>query len=294
MALKKLVPWWAKIGAKIVLARTQLDYRRWQKWGLFVHGAMDRPAYAVRVVRAHLARVGWTTCEDKVLLELGPGDSLGSAVIARTLGARRTYLVDAGRFATTDLGAYVELQRYLEREGFRPPDVASCGSFEDMLTLCGAEYITDGLPGLRRLPAASVDLVFSQAVLEHVRLVEFDETQREVRRVLRPDGVASHQVDLKDHLGGALNSLRFTLETWESRLMSESGFYTNRLRYSEILTSMRKAGLAPTVTDVQRWQTLPTPRSKLASHFQAMSDSELAVSQFDCVASIDPTLASRS
>jgi SAM-dependent methyltransferase len=288
MALKKFVPWWAKIAAKIVLARTRLDYRRWQKWGLFVHGAMDRPAYAVRVVRAHLERVGWHTCEGKVLLELGPGDSLASAVIARTLGARRTYLVDAGRFATTDLGAYVELQRYLEREGLRPPDVASCAAFEDMLTLCGAEYITDGLPGLRRLPDASVDLVFSQAVLEHVRLSEFDDTQREVRRVLRPDGMASHQVDLKDHLGGALNSLRFTRETWESPLMSESGFYTNRLRFSEILASMRNAGLAPAVTDVRRWSALPTSRPKLAAQFQAMSDSELAVHQFDCVARVDP------
>jgi hypothetical protein len=53
------------------------------------------------------------------------------------------------------------------------------------------------------------------------------------------------------------------------------------------VTSMQKAGLVPTVTDVQRWPVLPTPRPKMATQFRAMSDSELTVHQFDCIARID-------
>jgi SAM-dependent methyltransferase len=284
MALKRWVPWWAKIGAKILLSRTGIDYTRWQRLGLFVHGAMDRPAYALGVVRAHLARVGWSDCRGRTVLELGPGDSLATALIARALGATRVYLVDAGRFATADLAPYRELQRLLEEEGLDPPDVASSGSLDEMLRRCEAEYFVNGLDGLRRVAAGSVDLLFSQAVLEHVRLCEFDETQREIRRVLAPGGVASHQVDLKDHVGGALNSLRFSHARWEGPLLSQSGFYTNRLRFSEILASMDRAGLVAEVTDAQRWRALPTPKDRMALHFRRMSNDELAIKQFDCIA----------
>jgi SAM-dependent methyltransferase len=286
MSVKPLVPWWGKIAAKVLLSRMRVDYGRWRRWGLFVHGQMDRPSYAFDVVMSHLRRVGWKDLEGKVVLELGPGDSLATALIARALGASRAYLVDAGDFAAFDGATYTALQRHLESERLRPPDVARCASRDEMLALCGAEYITGGLDGLRRVPAASIDLVFSQAVLEHVRLAEFDATQREIRRVLNPDGIASHQVDLKDHLGGALNSLRFAPGTWEADWMAASGFYTNRLRYSQILESMRRAGLMPETTAVERWRALPTPRSHMSAQFRGMPDDELSVKQFDCVARV--------
>lgn len=43
-------------------------------------------------------------------------------------------------------------------------------------------------------------------------------------------------------LGGALNHLRVLERLWESRLMAESGFYTQRLRYSEMLALFNEAG----------------------------------------------------
>jgi SAM-dependent methyltransferase len=288
MSVRQLVPWWAKITAKLALSRLGIDYRRWQRWGCFVHGAMDQPAYALQVVRSHLARVGRAHLDGAVVLELGPGDSLATALIASALGAAAVYLVDAGDFAKVETAAYVELHSYLQGQGLRPPDVSRCSSRAEMLERCAASYLTDGLGDLRQMPSASVDLVFSQAVLEHVRLAEFDATQREIRRVLRPAGVSSHQVDLKDHLGGALNHLRFDAATWEAGWMASSGFYTNRLRYSEVLASMRAAGLAPEVTAVDRWSSLPTPRRWLAPHFREMSDEELMVKQFDCVARAAP------
>lgn len=50
----------------------------------------------------------------------------------------------------------------------------------------------------------------------------------ELGRVLKPDGICVHRVDLNDHLGGCLNNLRFTDAIWESVLFRESGFYANR------------------------------------------------------------------
>ena len=284
MSVKQFIPWWGKIAAKVVLSRARLDYAWWQKHGLFVHGAMDRPAYAFGVVMSHLARARWDTLAGKVVLELGPGDSLATAMIASALGAERCVLADAGRFAQADLHTYVSLQEYLEARGLTVPNVRNCQTLDAILDRCRAEYLTDGLAGLRRILDASVDLVFSQAVLEHVRLAEFAPMQQEVRRVLRRDGLASHQVDLKDHLAGALNSLRFSDSTWEAEWMVRSGFYTNRLRLSEIVAAVRAAGLVPDVTEVQRWSELPTPRARMVPRFRVMSDEELLVKQFDFIA----------
>lgn len=284
MNIKALVPWWAKLTAKIVLSRLGIDPSWWQQHGLFVHGAMHDPAYAYRVVNSHVARAGLTTLEGRVVVELGPGDSLSTAVIAAALGASRTYLSDTGAYATADVASYHALQRFLEAAGLRPPDVSQCQTVEAILEQCHAVYLTNGLAGLGSIASASVDLVFSQAVLEHVSLDLFDLTQREVRRVLMPGGIASHQVDLKDHLGGALNNLRFGDSTWEARWMAESGFYTNRLRMAEMLSLVRDAGLVPEVTEVQRWAALPTPQQRLAPRFRAMSAEDLLVHQFDFIA----------
>jgi SAM-dependent methyltransferase len=91
------------------------------------------------------------------------------------------------------------------RLGLAPPDLERASSFEDILSACDAIYSTNGMQSYREIPAASVDLIFSQAVLEHVRRNEFVQIAAEMRRILKPDGVASHQVDLRDHLGGGLN-----------------------------------------------------------------------------------------
>ena len=57
----------------------------------------------------------------------------------------------------------------------------------------------------------------------------------ELRRIQRSEGVGSHCVSISDILGGKLNDLRFSRRIWESSLMANSGFYTNRLRYRELL-----------------------------------------------------------
>src|SRR4029077_3784962 len=123
----------------------------------------------------------------------------------------------------------------------------------------------------------SVDFVFSQAVLEHLPLAQFERFLGESFRVLRPGGVSSHVIDLEDHLGGALNHLRFSRRFWEWSQMSRSGFYTNRLRASEICRSAAEAGFIVSVAQLVRWSSLPTPRAALDREFQAFSDEELAI-----------------
>jgi predicted SAM-dependent methyltransferase len=90
------------------------------------------------------------------------------------------------------------------------PDLGFTNTLNDILEACGAVYMTDGNISLSRLDDVSVDLIFSQAVLEHVRKDEFKDTIKECYRILKPEGRASHRIDLKDHLDSSLNNLQFS------------------------------------------------------------------------------------
>jgi SAM-dependent methyltransferase len=215
------------------------------------------------------------------VLEIGPGDSLFTGIVARCMGADKSWLVDAGDFASRQPDAYARLARFLVSEGY---DLPLDGCTPDaLLQDCGVVYLTDGVNSLQQIPTGSVDFCFSNAVLEHVPKYDFVQFAQQLRRVINANGVCVHRVDLKDHLGGQLNNLRFSESTWEGALFRNAGFYTNRIRYNEMVEIFRAAGFECEMPRVVRWPVLPTPKSRLASAFRALSDDELRVSGFDLV-----------
>lgn len=279
--MRAAVPWWARIAAKLLLSRIPLPYSLWKRLSLFEQGAMERPQYAYGVFRRHFDRARpLFRAKDFVALELGPGDALYSAQIARAFGAAKTHLVDRGNFATGNLGHCETMCDYLSEQGQPLAISRPLSSLERLLAECGASYHTGGLESLRTIASESVDFIWSHAVLEHVRKAEFLEQMWETRRVLGPHGVCSHRVDLTDHLGGGLNNLRFFDRTWESAFFSSSGFYTNRLRYVQMLALFHEAGFEPQVCQTDRWPRLPLPRRKLAAPFRDLPEEDLRVLGF--------------
>ena len=279
--MKKLLPWWFKILAKIILSRIPIDYGFWQRLGIFRHGYMDESDYVLNVFNGHVSRAGLDgKLQGKTILELGPGDSIATALVAACHGAS-AILVDAGSFATTDIEGYRKLARDLGCKGLNPPDISTAETLNDVVVSCGARYLTQGLESFASIEKETVDLIFSQAVLEHVRKHEFLETMKECFRVLASEGASSHRVDLKDHLGGSLNNLRFSERVWESDFFVRSGFYTNRIQFSEMITLFEEAKFEVNVCDVDRWKQLPVKRKSLAKNFLSLSDEELVVSGFD-------------
>jgi SAM-dependent methyltransferase len=291
--IKEALPWWLKLTAKLFLARLPLRYRFWKKLGVFEHGVMDQPRACLETFRTHLALAGFEPIAadgpgplsdtDFVVLEFGPGDSLYTALIARAHGASRCYLLDDGDFASRDLDGYQTMARFLSDQGRSLPSLEGVRSVDEVLARCGATYLTHGIASLRELPSNSVDFIFSNAVLEHVRKHQMPEVVNEMRRCLKPQGRCSHRVDLQDHLGGALNNLRFSERVWESEFMARSGFYTNRIRYQEFLELFQRAGFDVEVKRVLHWDNLPTARTKLHKSYRLLPGDELRVYGFDVV-----------
>lgn len=289
--LKRNVPWWLRISAKLILARLPFQYSFWKKLGLFEHGDMDQPSRALESFLMHAVSAGVVKSDGQFinspaaacfsLLELGPGDSLFDALIAKSLGATESWFVDAGPYATTEVPAYRAMVQYLKGQRYPVIDIEEGGSFDGVLSACNARYLTNGVASLASIPNESLDFSFSNAVLEHVPKAHFDELARHLYRTLKRDGVSIHRVDLKDHLGGGLQNLRFSESLWESRWFSSSGFYTNRIRYVDMLAIFRRAGFECEVLRKVTWATLPMSRDSMAKEFAAVADEDLLVSGFD-------------
>lgn len=284
MNIKQFLPWQAKLTAKILLRQLPVGYRFWQQLNLFAFGDMQRPEYALSVFARHFERASFTNKGGGfTVLEIGPGDTLFSALIAYAYGSAQCYLLDVDRFARPDLAPYRAMSAELSKRGLPAPDIAGAESLDSLLAICNSHYLVDGVHSLKQLPDQSVDFIYSQAVLEHIRLCNFQGMMNETRRVLRPGGICSHRIDLTDHLGGALNNLRFSAGLWESEFMYRYGTYTNRIRYTEMLKCFEKAGFEIEVCGIDRWQTLPTPRKKFAAEFRSLPESDLLIQGFDVV-----------
>ena len=277
--LKAAVPWWGKIAGKLLLSRLPLGYRTWARANLFRHGTMDRPdrALATFALMHSIASARASLPDGFTVLELGPGDSLLASIAAWGFGAGRILACDVGAFATTTLAGLVRLDGLLREKGLRPLPLTPPAPAEEVLARMNLRYLTRGLGDLRALPAASVDLVWSSAVLEHVRRAEMAATLGELARLLKPEGVMVHGVDFSDHLGGGLNHLRFSPRLWEAEWFApRSGFYTNRIACTELLALFSAAGLATEVIHRTTWPAIPTPRRALHASFRQLSDEDLS------------------
>ena len=161
------------------------------------------------------------------VLELGPGDSLGTGLDALLCGADRYIAVDVVEHANPQrnlqmLEHLIELFRAAtpipdHRElpevnpllnDYRfPPYVPSNIDYAKQNAIADAlrnrpdknpvvAYV-DPLEARRIVAAGTVDLIFSQAVLEHVD--DLETVYRSCFDWLRPGGLMSHQIDFKSH-----------------------------------------------------------------------------------------------
>ena len=247
-----MIPWYVKIPAKVVLSRLPVSGKAWQKLHLFRAGGMDSELYARSIFDKHFGATGLSDLSNKTVLEIGPGNGLLTGKYANELGATKTWLIDSEPIA-------------------------------DVEPFPNTVYLTEGLRSFYDIPDASVDFLFSNAVLEHIRLKEFLPLVMEIKRVLKPDGIGSHQIDFRDHLQYALNNLRFSERFWESDFMAKSGFYTNRIPWTKMQATLEEH-FSVCIKKRNSWPALPTAQEKMSQPFRAMREEDLMT--LDCHAVI--------
>ncbi len=279
-----MAKWAFKIGAKLILGRIPFKHQILRGIGIFKHGEMDNAEYCLKVFNIHKEKAFPEGLpKDFTALELGPGDSLSSALLTSAFGAKQSYHVDVGAYASQDIEHYKTIACDLKEAGVNVPDINTISAISDMLGVCNAQYFSNGLESLKSIPDHSVDFIWSHSVVEHIRKKDFDATMAELARILKPDGRVSHSVDLQDHFEKSLNNLRFSDTFWENEIVANSGFYTNRMQYTKSLESMRNAGFEIISTATGQWDDLPLSKSKMHPSFQELPDDELKIRTYRVV-----------
>jgi Methyltransferase domain len=274
------IPWWAKIGAKVVLSRLPVPHALWSRLNVFRHSYSS--GATEQLVCTTAARIAWfrarTGRVPHTVLELGPGEITTCAPVYKALGVERTIFVDVDDFGTTDVAAYAQVAAAAAAHGLAPPDLRHAANRAEVFDRCGVTYCTSGLADLRALADACADFVISIAVIEHIRRHELRPLFRELRRVMQDNGIAWHAIDFQDHLGGRLANLRFASALWESGWMSRSGFYTNRASASQVISLLRQSGLDVGIEERSLWPEPPIARRQIARDLRAeWSDEDLRI-----------------
>lgn len=244
-------------------------------------------AYATRVFREYMEKLGVAEgratdfLQGRTVLEYGPGDTLGVALLMYAHGASSVQCVDRfplKRATDANLQAYRELMDLLEPDqreraarAFVEPGRPESGFAPGAI---GYSVTRDGLIDSPR----AYDLVISRAVLEHVD--RLDLTIADMAQALRPDGIAIHKVDLKSH--GMDRYHAFDFLTWPEpayRLMNSHKGNPNRWRVDRYRELVERNGLRFRLlepTGRLEPEKIELIRPNLAAPFRKVSTEELA------------------
>lgn len=276
--------------------------------------------YCYSVYLRHLvmaARHGLAT-DPRTVVELGPGDSLGIGLMAMLTGAEQYYAVDAVRHASgqTNLaifdelvellasraaipfgGEYAEILPNLDDYTF-PSHILDEARLRESLASNRLSRLRIALAGdlasgpirylapmgrTHDIPAESVDLIFSQAVMEHVDQLE--EAYAECFRYLREGGHMSHQIDLRCHdTAPEWNGhWKYSKPMW-GLMRGKRPWFINRQPCSAHLVLIREAGFH-LLADIRQLREDGIQTHRMAAAFRKLSEDDLRTASVFVLAS---------
>lgn len=236
---------------------------------------------------------------EAVFYEFGAGWDLAIQLSYWSLGVRRQILIDLRPNLRLELVNVTlerlrrlrpELEEVAGRE-LRDPGSDGARSARELAERFGIDYLAPRDARGTGLGVESVDFVSSTNTLEHVPQVDLVPILGECRRLLRPDGILSSRIDLRDHYCDfdstrtPYSFLRYSDRAWG--LLNSGLMYQNRLRRPDYLRAFEDAGLgivSETATRPDERQLAALRDLELAPRFRAYPLEELAVQALVVVA----------
>ncbi len=277
-------------------------------------GGTNSARYCYSVWMRHLvsAKNNGLNPYPKIVAELGPGDSIGIGLVALISGAEKYYAFDVVEFANLErnLKIFDELvalfqnktpipgedefpnvKPYLKSYAF-PNDILDGNRLKKVLEKSRLLKIRESIIDLKQkdnmirymvpwydssvLKNGSVDMIYSQAVLEHVD--DLPNTYKAMRLWLKPNGYISHQIDFKCHGTADEWNGHWAYSDFMWRLIKGGRAYLlNRQPHSTHIAILKKEGYK-VVCDKKFELKSSLSKAMLSSRFNSISDDDLTTS----------------
>jgi SAM-dependent methyltransferase len=143
-----------------------------------------------------------------------------------------------------------------KRASERAAAALAAKTFPELYDVLNIKYLIDE-SGLRRIPEASVDMIYSQDVLEHVNRDRFVLSIEAWKRLLKPHGRFLALVGLDDHLAHydsskSMKEYVYHSEFFWKHLLNNRLQYINRLTVTEIVDLLQRNGFDVEDFEVER------------------------------------------
>jgi SAM-dependent methyltransferase len=277
-------------------------------------GGTESARYSYSVWLRHLvmAQKNGLSEDPKIVAELGPGDSIGIGLAALISGAEKYYAFDIVEYASVSKTVVIfdELVELFKNKAAIPgekefpnvgPKLSSYAFPNNILTDDRLYSILekDRLNSIRQsivdinkdgsvihyqVPwydfnfkeEETIDMIFSQAVLEHVDELHF--TYEKMHAWLKPGGFMSHSIDFKSHGSASDWNGQWTYSdfVWEL-IKGKRPYLINRVPHSQHIKLIKETGFK-LICDIKNLRPSKIKTKNLARRFRNMSQEDLITS----------------
>ena len=306
--IKYYFPWLIPIvrKSKLLLKRGKID---------IPIKANARYCYSVWLRHLSILKESNLSTSPSIVAELGPGDSIGVGLMSLLTGAKKYYAFDVVRHTIPEQNVELlyELVDLIKNQADIPnekefprmfPLLKSYNFPRNILTkdkieisnkmiekikgsLLNNEKLDDRLSFINYscpwndpnvITRESIDMIYSQAVLEHVN--DLYHTYKTMYVWLKKGGVMSHRIDFKSHGTSKAWNGHWTYSDFEWKLINGKKTYTiNRQPLSKHIDLLKETGFK--IISVIPNKTYPTERfsgsinrNELSKNFKGMSDQD--------------------
>lgn len=277
-------------------------------------GGTDSARYCYSVWLRHLVMAKRTGLDPypKIVAELGPGDSLGIGLAALISGCDKYFAFDIVEYSTTERNLLIfdelvslfrnraaipgrdefpQVEPYLEKYDF-PDNILDEKRLQYALKESRIKKIRESIIHPQHnnslieyktpwynaaiLEKGSVDMIYSQAVLEHID--DLRNTYKSMQIWLKPSGYISHQIDFKCH--GTTDEWnghwRYSDFMWKL-IKGKRPYFLNREPLSTHLAILKEEGFKILCDERIRSESIFTVND-LAPRFKSISEDDLTTS----------------
>ncbi len=232
-------------------------------------------------LKYHQIYENYSNIDEKVILEIGNGNSIVTALYMVAWGAKKVYLVDRFKhlfWDDKDKSLHNKIISII-KESAAPKKELLTDLFKTAANgkiLLNNDYIEIIKADAKAIPlqAESFDLIVSNAVLERVHYPV--QVVSELSRLSKKGGISIHEIDLRDHFvkNEPLRLLQYSNFAWNLMTWNRSG-YTNRLRKSEWENIFSENGFDIAEHQEKLNLTEELKNKVFAEKFRKISDSDL-------------------